>query len=89
MVRAALSQLGRFLRRRNVTPTANDLGKANLPDSHATPLSSSYISPTHDIDDGFYSPFLSTAFWPEYDTMWKPSERLMETIRHYASFPAT
>jgi pyruvate dehydrogenase kinase 2/3/4 len=21
--------------------------------------------------------------------MWKPSERLMETIRHYASFPAT
>lgn len=21
--------------------------------------------------------------------MWKPSERLMDTIRHYASFPAT
>lgn len=27
--------------------------------------------------------------WISTDTMWKPSERLMETIRHYASFPAT
>lgn len=30
------------------------------------------------------------AVWPVFeDDMWKPSERLMETIRHYASFPAT
>ncbi|KAJ5739508.1 hypothetical protein N7533_012292 [Penicillium manginii] len=97
MVRAALLQLGRFLRRRNVTPGGVDLGNANLPErpspsrpslSHATlPLSST--SAIHDIDDGFYRPFSYKAWWPEFDTMWKPSERLMETIRHYASFPAT
>lgn len=29
------------------------------------------------------------AAWIAPDTMWKASERLMDTIRHYASFPAT
>ncbi|KAJ5112634.1 hypothetical protein N7532_000679, partial [Penicillium argentinense] len=85
-----LTVLRRILRRKRANVTGPvDLGNATRPNSpssfHAT--SPTPISPHIDIDDGFYRPF-SAAFWPEVD-MWKPSERLMETIRHYASFPAT
>lgn len=85
-----MSKLGasRFLRRRN----GLNLGSTNRPGSitHSPHTRLTSIPPHF---PGFWSNLQSfipnlSAFWPE-STMWKPSERLMDTIRHYASFPAT
>ncbi|KAJ5702952.1 hypothetical protein N7488_010500 [Penicillium malachiteum] len=86
-----MSKLGtsRFLRRRN----GLNLGSTTHPDfiTHSPSTRLSSIPPHF---TGFWKqrlqsiPNYLSAFWPQ-DTMWKPSERLMDTIRHYASFPAT